>query len=152
MYQEFCGCKINLIYVSILVVFYDICHIFYEYFRIFRFLKEHESTEFGCLNDFSQLHCKAVREDFKNFNLTNFFQILSELTIYTIDLIFCIFLIRGAFKVIHALPSISLIRFKLSSLNVDAKKLDYGLDYSLTLSSHRLCTLFHAILWQRISI
>lgn len=62
MYSEVFGYRINLIYCAISVAIWDIIHILIEFNERYERLILYESIEeFGCLNDFSQLHCEAVR-------------------------------------------------------------------------------------------
>lgn len=100
MYSEVFGHRINLIHVAILVALYDIVHIIYEVYNRFEMLVTYETTDFGCLKDFTFAHCRMVRKRDLITLLINFlFKVLIELSIYTLDFLFCIFLIRGAFKV-----------------------------------------------------
>lgn len=61
MYSEFFGYQVNLIYAAIVVAFYDICHIVFESYNRVVLLIKYENTENGCLKDFSQFHCEAVK-------------------------------------------------------------------------------------------
>lgn len=63
MFEEIVGYRVNLIYIAIIVALYDIAHIVLEFYNRFELVRIYENTEYGCINDFSQPHCKAV-----NFN------------------------------------------------------------------------------------
>ncbi|KAG5680892.1 hypothetical protein PVAND_010371 [Polypedilum vanderplanki] len=83
MYSEVFGYRINLIYIAIVVALWDIVHIFNEFHERYTLLVLFESTEFGCLSGFfKHEHCLAI---------------LSQIAIYALDFLFCIFLITGAF-------------------------------------------------------
>ncbi|CAG9804894.1 unnamed protein product [Chironomus riparius] len=82
MYSVVLGYRINLIYCAICVAIWDIIHILFEYHERYERLQLYESfEEIGCLNDFGKPHCVAI---------------LTELCIYSLDLVFCVFLIFGA--------------------------------------------------------
>lgn len=61
MYSEVFGYRINLIYVAIVVAFYDVFHILLEYMQRYYLMQAFERhPEYGCLSDFSKPHCTAV--------------------------------------------------------------------------------------------
>ncbi|XP_070500069.1 uncharacterized protein [Chironomus tepperi] len=82
MYSEVFGYQINLIFCAICVAIWDIIHIFIEFYERYERLKLYESFEnIGCLSDFGKPHCVAI---------------ITELCVYSMDLVFCICLIFGA--------------------------------------------------------
>lgn len=84
MYSEIFGIRINLIYVTILVAFYDLVHIAYELKQRHDLFWIYEDYDGGCLNNLFQKHCKFI---------------FSEVFIYVVDFIFTSFLIYGSFSV-----------------------------------------------------
>lgn len=84
MYKEIFGYRLSLIHLAVVVAFYDLVHIVYEFYLRFQRFQQYEEDEYGCSNDFYQLHCVAI---------------YSELGIYAIDFVFTVFMIYGASNV-----------------------------------------------------
>ena len=84
MYSEIWGVRINLIYIAILVGFYDLIHIAYELKERFDLFWIYEDNDDGCLSNSSQIHCKVI---------------YTEVSIYVFDFIFTSYFIYGASKV-----------------------------------------------------
>lgn len=84
MFSEVFGYRVNLTHIVVIVAFYDLFHIIYEFKQRFDLFERLENDEIGCLGDLLQLHCMTL---------------YGELGIYAIDFIFTVFLIYGAASV-----------------------------------------------------
>lgn len=102
MFSEIYGYRVNLVYVAVVVAFYDLIHILHELKERFLRFQEYESTDYGCMSDMFQSHCLAT---------------YSEIGVYAIDFIFTCFLIYGASSVKFSLTIRNCIssNFNLSS-------------------------------------
>lgn len=87
MYSEVFGYRVNLTHVVVIVAFYDLVHIFYEFKQRFDYFEQLENDDMGCQSDWLQAHCVTI---------------YTELGIYAIDFIFTGFLIYGASSVIFS--------------------------------------------------
>lgn len=84
MHSTVFGFRVNLIYIAILVAFYDLAHIVHELKERFELFWMYEDYDDGCLSNLFQTHCKFI---------------YTEVSIYILDFIFTCFLIFGASSV-----------------------------------------------------
>lgn len=84
MFLTLFGYRINLVYLTIAVACYDLWHIVFALYERFEQFGTLEWTDYGCVQQLFQAHCLAI---------------YSEVTVYSLDLFFTVYLIRGAAKV-----------------------------------------------------
>lgn len=123
MYSEVFGYRVNLIHVVVIVAFYDLVHILYEFKQRFDVFEQLENDDMGCLGDAFQAHCVTI---------------FSELAIYTIDFIFTGFLIYG----------VSLVRDNYNQLELNEVSVKFNqFDWSWNCFRCYVGLFFHLITW-----